>query len=423
MLSLRRGSHRRIRVTCELGMSPRCRREWSIEERLANETRARNEGRMICLFCSRASKSAGRRNPNTRYRDLDDCRFEEIDTEAKAYALGWIASDGSVRANSITIYIDQRDAATLHALRDIVCPSLPIKSKRNRKLVGFAIHSQRIVGDICRYLDIVPGKKDAAVGFPHLATEELTWAFVRGFFDGDGSIGSIDASVRRASAGWPSPRCSIASTSDRLLDGIARFAGIPCHRGKGVLEWNGTNALDFLGRVYKNATCSLTRKRDLYQDWCNWLPSLVGPTRHGKHPLFRWTKVHAAAVAPSKEFVSDSGFDITLIEVMKRHGAVEFFRTGIRVQPAFGWYFDLVPRSSISKTGYMLANGIGVIDQAYVGEIIVPLIKIDQTAPELELPARLVQIIPRPIVAVEMVEVDELDPTARGGGGFGSTGK
>jgi dUTP pyrophosphatase len=92
------------------------------------------------------------------------------------------------------------------------------------------------------------------------------------------------------------------------------------------------------------------------------------------------------------------------------------------VQPAFGWYFDVVPRSSISKSGYMLANSVGVIDRGYTGEILVPLIKIDPSAPDLKLPARLVQMIPRQIIAAELVEVEAFDETVRGSSGFGSTG-
>lgn len=423
MVSKRRGSHRRVVVRCELQSSPRCRGEWSIEERLANETRANNEGRIICLFCSRSTKGLGRGNANARYLDLADTQFERIHTEAQAYLLGWIASDGAIRAGSIQIYIHESDAPTLRALRDIACPSLPIKAKRGSRLVGFTINSKRIVDDVCRWLDIHPGKKAAVVGFPALEDDALTWAFIRGYFDGDGSLTSVDAALRRAVAGWPSPRCSIASTSRRILDGIAAFVRIPAYRAPDKLEWYGVNALDFLGRLYGGARYALTRKRDLYLDWCTWSAALPGPSRRGRHPLFRWAKVLPDALPPSKEFASDSGFDLTLISREKRVGAVEFFRTGLRVQPAFGWYFDLVPRSSISKTGYMLANGVGVIDRAYVGEILVPLVKVDSSAPDLPLPARLVQIIPRQIIAAELIEVDELDSTARGAGGFGSTGR
>ncbi len=422
MVSLRRGSHRRIRVTCELKVASKCRNQWEIEERLANETRARNAGRIICVYCSRETKSIGRGNPNCKYPTLDDSLFEQVDTETKAYLLGWIASDGAITKNSLSIYIHRKDEAVLRRLRDAICDALPIRSKRGTPLVGITINSRRIVSDVCRWLQILPRKKSGIVGMPALGTDNLRWAFVRGVFDGDGSIASVDAGYVRAGNGWPAPRCSIANNSAVLLDAIAAFVRIPAYRAKDALEWNGVNALDFLGKLYDRADLYLPRKRDLYLDWCNWVPATNLKAPH-VHPTFKWTRVHRDAVAPSKEFASDSGFDLTLIERSKSHGPVEFFRTGIRVQPAFGWYFDLVPRSSISKTGYMLANGVGVIDRAYVGEILVPLIKVDPAAPDLPLPNRLVQIIPRQIIAAELIEVEELDSTARGAGGFGSTNK
>jgi deoxyuridine 5'-triphosphate nucleotidohydrolase len=421
VVSLRRGSHRRVTVRCEFGACERCRKEWDIEERLANETRAKNAGKIICQFCSIALKRSGRTNPNARYLDLRDDFFARVDSEAKAYLLGWIASDGSVRKNTISIFIHEQDRNTLERLRDLLCVSLPIK--RTRNLVGFSINSSQIAADVCRLLDIKPGKKDAVISFPTLDSEELRWAFLRGVFDGDGSITSVAAAEKRTAGGkrgWPAPRCSIATTSTRMLDAIADFTKIPAYRGRQSIEWKGTNALDVLGKLYDRATFYLTRKRELYLDWCNWAPALISKTP--AHPLFRWARVLPNAVAPSKSSASDSGFDVTLIDRGHRVGAVEFFRSGIRVQPAFGWYFDLVPRSSITKSGYMLANGIGVIDRAYTGEILVALIKTDPAAPELSLPARIVQIIPRPIISPELVEVDNFDDTARGSGGFGSTG-
>jgi deoxyuridine 5'-triphosphate nucleotidohydrolase len=421
--SHRRGSHTRIIVTCEFRASPSCKNEWSIEERLANETRAKNDGKIVCSVCSRALKRKGRTNPDCRTPDLDDRFFETIDGEHKAYLLGWIASDGAIKKETIAIYSHEQDQVTLRALRDLVCASLPLKRKKTN-LVGFAISSQQIASDVCRWLDIRPGKKDSVVAFPRLDREELGWAFLRGIFDGDGCISSVNAANRRVArrGGWPSPRCSITSHSTRLLDEIAAFSKVPAYRGKTALEWQGTNALDFLGKLYTHATISLTRKHDLYLDWCCWVPGSGGPGNHGSLPLFRWVKTRPDAVAPSKGSTSDSGFDLTLLDPAHRAGPVTFYKTGIRVQPAFGWYFDVVPRSSIAKSGYMLANSVGVIDRGYTGEILVPLIKIDPNAPELRLPARLVQMIPRQIIAAQLVEVEAFDDTARGAGGFGSTG-
>jgi dUTPase len=175
-----------------------------------------------------------------------------------------------------------------------------------------------------------------------------------------------------------------------MLRAIESFCAIPCHRGKNNLEWAGNNALDLMARLYDGAPVFLRRKRDLYLDWSTWVPGLGGTGNHGRELQFRWVKCLPEGCGPRKAHASDSGYDITLVRPGKRTGRVQFFHTGVKVQPSYGWYFDLVPRSSISKTGYMLANSVGVIDRTYVGEVLVPLIKIDDQAADLELPARVV---------------------------------
>jgi deoxyuridine 5'-triphosphate nucleotidohydrolase len=138
---------------------------------------------------------------------------------------------------------------------------------------------------------------------------------------------------------------------------------------------------------------------------------------------FAFMKTDPVAVAPNKAHETDSGFDLVLIKKVKEVGNVQFFSTGIAVQPPTGYYFELVGRSSISKSGYMLANNIGIIDEDYRGDIIAALIKVDPNAPELTLPNRLVQLIPRKRVDMNVEEKTELVDTVRGDGGFGSTNK
>lgn len=128
------------------------------------------------------------------------------------------------------------------------------------------------------------------------------------------------------------------------------------------------------------------------------------------------------AVVPHKQRASDSGYDLTLIAERKRVGAVRLYGTGLIVDPPAGYYFDVVARSSIIKTGHMLANNVGIIDRAYRGELMVPLIRVDPAAPDLELPNRLAQLIPRPIVHFRVSVQSSLTSTSRGAGGFGSSG-
>jgi deoxyuridine 5'-triphosphate nucleotidohydrolase len=138
---------------------------------------------------------------------------------------------------------------------------------------------------------------------------------------------------------------------------------------------------------------------------------------------FKFKKTNSNAVTPMRAHGSDSGFDLTLINKTKTVGDVDFYTTGIQVEPPHGYYFDLVPRSSITKMGYMLANSVGIIDQNYRGDIIVALRKIDMNAKNIELPVKLVQLIPRQWIHMSPVETESLDITLRGEEGFGSTGK
>src|SRR5262249_48320028 len=147
---------------------------------------------------------------------------------AKAYLLGWIASDGSIRKGSITLAIHIDDAHTLSRLRDIVSKEILIKKKKNHPIVYFDINSIRIQEMVCRALGIEPGKKDRTAGFPSLGSDELTWAFIRGYFDGDGSI-------RTPALGRIG--CGIASQSDRLRNGVKEFCRIKCSDYGDKLEW------------------------------------------------------------------------------------------------------------------------------------------------------------------------------------------
>lgn len=170
------------------------------------------------------------------------------------------------------------------------------------------------------------------------------------------------------------------------------------------------NIMDYLSMITFDANFSIWR--DIFSDLCcetvSFDPMIVKRNRPD-------------ALLPSKSRVSDSGYDLTLVEHVKTVGNVEFYDTGISVEPPFGWYFDLIGRSSITKSGYILANSVGVIDRSYTGNVIVALIKINQFAKDLCLPSKLVQIIPRRIVHLDVIEKNCLTVTSRGAGGFGST--
>lgn len=409
------GSHKLVDAICDFRISEKCRIKWKAEYREVFRSKAKHEGKQICLYCARTQQS-GRNNSNCKYKKMDDDFFANIDTPEKAYVLGWIASDGCVSTgNEVVIQIHKKDEQILHVLRSIVCEESKISHAEDKCCLKF--YSKKMCEDIFNLLSINVGKKSKIVQFPELKTQELKWRFLRGMFDGDGNIRKIGADRRGLS-------CSIASTSQEMKKAIQNFCNIPCVINEKGVEWHGINALDFLGKIYDNAeeNLYLNRKRNLYYDWGNWMPTLIGKGCTGKEGLFCWGKTDEKAVPPSKNRVSDSGWDLTIIRKIKEYGPVVFYGTGIKVCPAHGWYFQLYSRSSLAKTGHILMNGVGVIDRGYNAEIIVPLFKVDNNAPDIELPARVVQIVPSPIIHAEFIQVDSFEETDRSGKGFGSSG-
>lgn len=130
------------------------------------------------------------------------------------------------------------------------------------------------------------------------------------------------------------------------------------------------------------------------------------------------------AVVPTKAFITDAGFDLTIIKKVKDFNeSTALYDTGIKVQVPVGYYTQIVPRSSLSKSGYMLANSIGIIDQTYTGNLFVALTKINQQSPNIELPFKCAQLLICKQYDLEIVIEDNLTiMTERGSGGFGSTG-
>lgn len=181
----------------------------------------------------------------------------------------------------------------------------------------------------------------------------------------------------------------------------------------GTWQFESVTALDLLGTVLEGSSRASTL-RELYDRW------RVHDGRLGG--ALEVTLIHDHAVVPGKSRVSDSGYDLTLIHLARQIGQVSLFGTGLVITPPEGWYFDVIARSSIIKTGYMLANNVGVIDRGYRGEVLVPLLRVDPTAPQLPLPSRLVQLVPRPIVHFPIRVQTAWRETARAEGGFGSTG-
>jgi deoxyuridine 5'-triphosphate nucleotidohydrolase len=276
------------------------------------------------------------------------------------------------------------------------------------------VHSSSSQRDLLEGLVSFRHKFDECFASQLMLPDETRLAFLRGMFGGMVHMGFEESGQ---------PYFVMLGGQDTKREAGARVlagdSGVLLQVESGRVS--GLSALDAAGRILGGDGPVLPSQAEMFGSWCARISQLE--TSYNPRAAIRVQRVHPDAQLPKKERISDSGYDLTLLYAKTSWGRTVLYGTGLIVEPPLGWYLDVVPRSSIIKRGYILANSVGIIDRSYRGEILVPLIKIDPEAPDLELPARVAQLIPRPIVHFPLHESQELSATERGAGGFGSTGK
>lgn len=232
------------------------------------------------------------------------------------------------------------------------------------------------------------------------------WAYVAGFLDMNSTLRleNLDLNL------------TVYSESHQLLERMCQFIDIPTLPFEDRLVYTATNVIDLIGKLPSESILHTQLKQLL----------------HGHESIGRCLvyKLDPAAILPSKARFSDVGYDVTIIRHHKTLNAqTDLWDTGLSLRIPFGFYVELVPRSSLSKSGYVLANSIGIIDRSYQGNLLVALTRIvpDATPMNTLLPFRCCQLIFRRQLFVELEEVptegSHPEPTSsRGTGGFGSSG-
>lgn len=136
-------------------------------------------------------------------------------------------------------------------------------------------------------------------------------------------------------------------------------------------------------------------------------------------------RVHTDALLP--EYATDGAacFDLHTDESFTLlPGQARAFTTGLKVEVPAGYVLLVYSRSGHGfKNGVRLVNSVGVVDSDYRGEIAVGLRNEGQDLFIVKAGDRIAQAMLMPVPTVQIVEVDELSGTARGAGGFGSTGQ
>lgn len=130
-------------------------------------------------------------------------------------------------------------------------------------------------------------------------------------------------------------------------------------------------------------------------------------------------------VLPSYAYTGDAGLDIRCIEDVDLQPLErKLVSTGLAIALPDGYAGFMQPRSGLAiKRGLSIVNTPGLIDAHYRGELKVILINLNKDEViHLDKGERIAQLVIQQVPAVVLNEVDELDETDRGAGGFGSSG-
>lgn len=154
-------------------------------------------------------------------------------------------------------------------------------------------------------------------------------------------------------------------------------------------------------------------------------PKALAPSQKIK---VRIKKLHEDAVVPEVKTTGSAGMDLHVIEDMRLAPTTTteqayMVRSGLAMAIPEGYHGKVFLRSSTGKKHKLrLANGTGIIDSDYRGEVMFLVENVGALSTNIYKGDRLFQIIIEKNEDVEVSVVDELDETKRGSGGMGSTG-
>lgn len=160
-------------------------------------------------------------------------------------------------------------------------------------------------------------------------------------------------------------------------------------------------------------------------------PDCLTPIKREKEPVgtIKIKKLYDYAKIPTRGSEYAAGYDLyaCIDEKYSRVGIAPHstlkIGTGIAIEIPHGYFGAIFARSGLAtKKGLRPANCVGVCDEDYRGEYIVPLHNDTDEWVMVEPQERIAQLVIMPYLPVEFEVVDELSDTKRGDGGFGSTG-
>lgn len=144
-------------------------------------------------------------------------------------------------------------------------------------------------------------------------------------------------------------------------------------------------------------------------------------------PRVQLRRLRPGATVPRYQTAGAAGLDLHACLEEKPMvidaGAIVAVPTGLAMAIPHGFEGQVRPRSGLARKGITVANAPGTIDSDYRGECMVLLVNLGRESFTISHGDRVAQLVIAPVVQAELEVVDELSETARGSGGFGSTGR
>lgn len=216
----------------------------------------------ISYWCKKLSLSINKQIGQKRKYNLDTEFFQNINSEEKAYILGFIMADGYIESSgrSLAIKLHNKDIDILEKIKKCLKSDAPIGYRQEGKFRILSVSSKQLVDDLKRLSVMI--NKTSVIEFP-LLNQCLYSHFLRGYFDGDGHIGKR--------------QCALVVGSPAFLTGLLTFLKSqhnlrPWVDNKNTyfhLQFNREHSY-FINWLYKDAEIYLNRKYLAFKEyWCS----------------------------------------------------------------------------------------------------------------------------------------------------------
>lgn len=215
-------------------------------------------------------RNGGKIKRSGQIYNVNENYFETIDTKDKAYFLGWLISDGNKKNNSIQINLQERDKYILELFKKYINYTgklyfLPKKNDKRQNQYRLFITSKKLTDNLDKYGFV--SNKSKITYFPDIP-EEFHSHFIRGIFDGDGSIISINRKNRIDYVFSITGSISLMTTIQKIIIEKCKLSTLKICKNKDsfYFSYGGNRQVKRIGEyLYKDCDdLLLTRKKEKF---------------------------------------------------------------------------------------------------------------------------------------------------------------